>query len=80
MVIPEHVGRLQLFVIDHIELLNQLQRRFVLEIGSLAAYLLVCFGQQLHCFTAAIAAFLAARHLALGRFQAALSTAIAAGL
>ena len=36
MVILEHVGRLQVFVIDRVVLSNERQRRFVVKILSLA--------------------------------------------
>jgi hypothetical protein len=41
MVIPDHVGRLQVFVLDGVVLAHQCQRRLVVEISPLAARLLM---------------------------------------
>ena len=45
MVVLEHVGRLQVLVIDRIVGSHQGQRRLVVKVLSLAAHLLMRFGQ-----------------------------------
>jgi hypothetical protein len=58
MMVLEHIGRLQVLVIDHIVLAYQDERRFVVEILSLASHLLMRFRQQLHGLAPAVTAFL----------------------
>jgi hypothetical protein len=58
-VILEHVGRLQIFVIEHIVLSHELERNLLVEVLSLAAHRLMRLGQQRHRLTSACAALLA---------------------
>ena len=67
--VPDHVGRLQVFVIDRVVLSNERQRRFVVKILSLATYLLMRLGQQHHRHATASAAFLATSYTPLRGFQ-----------
>jgi hypothetical protein len=45
VVIPHHVGRLEVFVIDRIMLLNERQRGLVVEVLPLASHLLIRLGE-----------------------------------
>jgi hypothetical protein len=45
MVILEHVGRLQVLVVDYIILTNKRERRLVVKILPLAAHLLMRLGE-----------------------------------
>ena len=76
MVIPDHVGRLQVFVVDRVVGSDQRERRLMMKILSLAAYLLMRLRQQCGRLPATIAPFLAPRNSALGGFQRALGFAI----
>ena len=57
MMVLEHVGDLQIFMIDRVEMSHQLQRCFVLEVLPLMPHLVVRFGKQLHCLAPAVAPF-----------------------
>jgi hypothetical protein len=46
VVVPDHIGRLQLFMIDRVVLLNEGQRRLMVEVLSLATYRLMRLRQQ----------------------------------
>jgi hypothetical protein len=74
----EHVGRLQVFVIDHIVRANERKRRLVVEVLPLAAHRLMRFRQQLHGLAPAVAALFAPRDSALRCFQRPLGFAIPA--
>jgi hypothetical protein len=78
MMVLEHVGDLQILMIDCIETPHQMQRGFLLEILPLTPHLEMRFGKQLHCFAPTVAPLLAASHAALSRFEATLRPAIAA--
>ena len=52
----------------------------MVEVAALTLDLLVLAGQQLHGFTAALAALLSPGHPALGLLQLALSLAVVAGI
>jgi hypothetical protein len=54
----DHIGRLQLFVIDHIVLAYKSQRRLMVKVLSLATYFLMCLRQQRNRFPAAVASLL----------------------
>jgi hypothetical protein len=79
MVILEHIGDLQRFVIDRVELAHELERCLVLEVLPLPLHLLMRSSKQLDRLPAAIAALLAPRHFALGCFEAALRLAVTPG-
>jgi len=78
MLIPDHVGDLQVFVIDRVVLTHQLERRLVVKVGSLAAYRLMRPCQYSHRLAPAMAAFLAPTHPALRGFERAFRLAIPA--
>jgi hypothetical protein len=59
VVVHEHIGRLQLLVIDRVVGSDQRQGRLMVKVCSLAAHLLMRLGSQLHRFLAAIAPLLA---------------------
>jgi hypothetical protein len=63
-VILDHVGRLHVLVIDHIELLHQLEGFLVVEVLPLPRDMLMRFGQQHDRLAASMAAPLAAPPLA----------------
>jgi hypothetical protein len=58
MAVPEHVGHLRVFVIDHIVLSNKRQRRLVVNVGALALYFLMRLGEQCGRLAPAMAPFL----------------------
>ena len=78
VMVLHHSGDLQVFMIDRVVPLNQLERRFMLKRGALPLHLQMCFGEQLHCLATAVTALLAARHFALCCFEATLRLALAA--
>jgi hypothetical protein len=57
--VPDHIGRLHVFVIDHIVLSTKRQRRLVVEIRPLATCRRMRFGEHCHRFPATIAPLLA---------------------
>jgi hypothetical protein len=59
VMVPEHVGRLQVLVIDRVVLPNQRQRCLVMEVCSLASHLLVRFGEQLDRLAPTVTSLLA---------------------
>src|SRR5262245_55333444 len=69
MVIPEHVADLQIFMINLVVGVHQSERRLMVKVGTLATYLEMRFGEQLHRFTPAAASLLAARKSPLGDLQ-----------
>ena len=79
MVILDHVGRLQVFMIDRVAGLDQAERRLVVEVLALAFHLQVCLGQQLHRLASAVAALRAPGHAPLQPFQVLLGLVIAGG-
>jgi hypothetical protein len=80
MVILDHIGRLQRFVIDRVVLLDERQCGFMMEVVSLSRHLLMGFGEQCHGFAPPVAAMLAPTHPALGSFKGALGFKIPAGV
>ena len=60
MVIPDHLGRLQVFMISRVIILDERQRRLMVIVLSLAANFLMRFRQEIHRFTPAMAPLLAA--------------------
>ena len=79
VVILDHVGRLQILMIDRVVVANEREGRLVVEVLPLTLHLQMRLGQQVHCFAAAIAALLAPRHTTLGRFERPLGFAIPPG-
>jgi hypothetical protein len=79
MMVPDHVGRLQVFMVDHVVLLNEGQRRLMVEIRSLTAHFLMRLGKQRYRFPTAVAPLLAATHPPLCGFERTLGLAIAPG-
>jgi len=65
----DHVGRLQVFVIDGVVLPEELQCELVMEVSALPPYMLVFASEKLHGFLAALAALLATRYPTLGLGQ-----------
>jgi hypothetical protein len=59
MVILDHVGRLQVFVIDRVVRPNKRQRRLMVKVLSLAAHCLMRLGEQDDCLAPPIASLLA---------------------
>jgi hypothetical protein len=80
VVVLEHVGRLQILMIDGVVLLHKVKRRLVVKVDPLALYREVRFGEQLRRFPAAVTPLLAARHSALRGFEAALCLTVTAGI
>ena len=76
VVIPEQVGRLQIFMIDRVILSHERQRRLVVKILPLTLHLLMRLGKQRHGFPAPIAAFLAASDSSLRSFERPLNLAL----
>ena len=76
MVILDHIGRLQVLVIDHIILAHEGERRLVVKVPPLAAHRLMRFRQQLHGLATACAALLAAAHAPLRSLERAFGAAI----
>jgi hypothetical protein len=66
-VVPEHVGRLHVFMIDRIVVLKQDKRNSVMKVLPLALHREMRLRQQLHCLATASAPFLAATDAALRR-------------
>src|SRR5260221_12981302 len=60
MVILEHVGRLQVFVIDGVVLAYEGERRLVMEVLPLAPHCLMRFGEQFDRLLTTLTAFLTA--------------------
>jgi hypothetical protein len=79
MVILEHVGRLQVFVINCVVLTNQLERCLVMEVLPLALHFLMRLGEQCHRLAPTCAAFLAARNTPLRGLQRAFGFALPTG-
>jgi hypothetical protein len=80
MVIPHHVGGLQVLVIDRIVGLNERPGCLVVKVTALATDLLMRFRQQCDGLTPAMTSFLAPCDAALRRFQCALGFAIPTGV
>jgi hypothetical protein len=59
MMILHHIGRLEIFVIDRVVLLNERQCRLVMKVPPLASHCLMRPGKQLGRFAPAIAPLLA---------------------
>src|SRR4051812_10643920 len=78
MVVLEHVGRLQVFMIDGVVGAQQGKRGLVVEILPLPPDLLMLLGEELDRFAAAFAPLLPARYPALGFLQLALGFAVLA--
>src|SRR5258708_11236478 len=68
-VVPYHVGDPQVFEIDRVVLLDQLQGFLVVEVLSLPLHLQVRFRQERDRLAAAMAPFLAPRHAPLRRLE-----------
>jgi hypothetical protein len=66
MVVPHHVGRLYVFVIDRVVRSYQRQRCLMVEVYPLPAYPLMRSGEQPHCLLATTAALLAPSDAPLG--------------
>ncbi len=79
MVIPEHVGRLQVLVINHIIGTHQGERRLMMKVLPLAAHRLMRLGEQDNRFPATMAPYLAPRDPALRGLQCPLGFAIPTG-
>ena len=79
MVVRDHIGRLQVFVIHHVVLAHTGQRRLVVKVLPLPAHLLMRFRQQRDRFASADAALLAPRDAPLGRLQRPFGFAVPAG-
>ncbi len=75
VVVPHHIGDLQLFEIDHIVLTHEHERRLVVKITSLAFHVLGDFGSSGKRFPAPVAALLATRNRLIGALQAAFTRA-----
>jgi hypothetical protein len=69
VVIPNHVGNLQVFYVDHIVAAYQHERSLMVKVSSLPLNVLMLPLQQLQCFLPALASLLPARHppLRLGK-------------
>ena len=80
MVVPDHVGRLQVFVGNAIIGAHQLCRFLVMEIAPLVGDVLMCLGEQLHRLRTAVAPLLAARNTPLAAAQVRFGHAIVAGI
>jgi hypothetical protein len=80
MMILEHVGRLQVLMIDHIIGAHQSQRRFLVEVDALPLDLQMRFGEQRDHPATAVAPLLVARDATLRGFQCALGLAIPTGM
>jgi hypothetical protein len=76
VVIPEHVGRLQVFVIDRVVRLHQRQRRLVLEVYPRPSHPLVCSGEQADRLATAMTIFDPSRDAPLSTPQVALSSPV----
>src|SRR5262245_8618133 len=79
VVIPDHVGDPQIFMINRIVLARQLERRLVMEVLSLAAYCLMRLGKNADCFTPAIAPLLSLRDAPLAFREIPFCLTVAAG-
>src|SRR5262249_12124745 len=77
-VVLDHVGRLQVLMIDRVVGANEGEGRLMVKVRALALHLQMRPGEQLHRFATASAAFLAATHPALGGLECSLSLAIPA--
>src|SRR5262249_52409525 len=78
MVVPEHVGCLQVLVVDGVVGLNQSPSHLVMKVLSLAARVLMRPGKQRHRLASAVASLLAPAHPALGDLQRPFGLAIPA--
>src|SRR6516165_5711314 len=76
--ILEHVGRLQVLMIDHVVLTHERERRLVMKILPLTSYFLMRLGEQYHCLAPAMTPFLAARDTTLRGLERAFRLAIPA--
>jgi hypothetical protein len=56
MVVPHQIGDPQLFMVDHLGLTDERQRRLVVEVLPLAAHTLMGLGQPAHRLAAPVAA------------------------
>jgi hypothetical protein len=79
MVVPDHVGRLQILMVNRVVFAQQRERCLEVKVLSLATYLLMRFGKQDNRFLAAVAALLAPGYPTLRAFQRALGFTIPAG-
>jgi hypothetical protein len=75
----DHMGRLQIFVLDRIVLSHNGKRRLMKKVLPLAAHLLMRLGEQDSRLLAAVAAFFPAHHTALGGLERAFRLAIPSG-
>ena len=78
--VPHHVGDLQVFEIDGIELAHQGKSSLMVEVLALPAHLLVLPGQELHSLPASFAAFFAAGDPAVRFLQFPLGLTIVTGI
>src|SRR5262249_50658208 len=76
----EHVGHLQILVIDGVVLAHQVERGLLVKISPLAAHPLLRRRKQYDCLATSVAALLAPRHPALGGLERALGLAIPTGM
>src|SRR5262249_15896987 len=65
MVIPDHVGHLQILMVNRVILAHQRRCGFMVEIPPLSPDLLVRFGEQFYRLTASVTPFYAPRNQAL---------------
>jgi hypothetical protein len=79
MVVPDHIGDLQVLVINRVVGSDQCQRRLMMEVLPLAPHLLVRLRQQCDRLAASVAATLAPTHSALGSLERAFRFAIPTG-
>jgi hypothetical protein len=75
-----HSAHLQVFEGDHVVLAQQVQRRLLVEVASLATHGLIRPGQQLHRLRAALASLLAATDPAVGFSELLLGSTLMAGI
>jgi len=59
VVVLDHIGRLQRFVLDCVVLPHECERCLMVKVLSLAAHRLMLLGQESHCFASAVAPLLA---------------------
>jgi hypothetical protein len=78
MVILDHVGRLQILVIDRVVLTYQSERCLVMKVLSLPLHLLMCFSEQGNRLLATMTPLLAPTDAPLGHLQCPLGLAIPA--
>jgi hypothetical protein len=76
MVVPEHVGRVQVLMIDRVVLLHERQCRLAMTVLPLSPYLQTRLGEQYHSLAPAIAPTLPPRDTPLGHLQRTLRLAV----